>query len=174
MYNNRFIVGIPEERRAWLRIIGTQNLEVISPLHRGEYLACIANLDIEILTTSLCAMSFGITIQEDSAEIHAVQDTRCAPLVVVPPLDRPTGDLQFVKEGDSTTIIQESANYAIAKHKWSRVFDALRLWISDNNSEYRIGFNCNWVDFRPQNETEEMAVVLAFLEVFSQYKDLFL
>lgn len=173
MRGNRFIIGIPEERVAWRQVIGTPNIEAIHPLNPQEYLARAANLDVEILTASLCAMSLNIHIQEDSAGIHSVQDIRCAPLVLAPPLDPPLGELEFVKSGDSEEVMRKSANYAIALHKWSRVFEALRQWLASRDGEYRIGFNCNWVDFRPRNDTEEMAVVLAFLDVFPKYGDLF-
>ncbi|MCX6382230.1 MAG: hypothetical protein NT023_22600 [Armatimonadetes bacterium] len=173
MCKSYFIIGIPDERKEWRRVIGTPKIEVLTPLSPKEYFAHIAKLDIEVLTASLCAMSLGITIQEGSAGVHAVQDARCAPLVIAPPLDLATGDLPFVKNGDSVENILKSANYAIAQHKWSCVFDTLNSWIIFHNREYRVGFNCNWVDFRPQNDTEEVAVVLAFLDIFAQYSGLF-
>lgn len=173
MPKSHFIVGISEEKPTWLRVVGMPHIETIPISKGGGYFCDIAKLDMEILTISFCAMSLDLRIHPDSATIYPVNAPRVAALIVAPVQEIQGMKLRSITEEDTDDTIRETANYRRAKHKWEHIFQAIAGWLNYHDREYRIGFDCDLVDWSTHNDLDDKAIVLGFMDVFPSYHNLF-
>ncbi len=170
---SHFLIGITDSKQAWLRVVGVQGIETILIQRRGEYFCNTAQLDMEILTASFCAMSLDLRLFANVATVYPVSDGRFAPLVVAPPYDL-TPDAQRVpKESDTDDELRSTANYAVVAHKWDGVFEAIAQYLDKSERAYRVGFDTDTVYFGARNGLEDRVAILSFLDVYSRYSALF-
>ncbi|HLK61172.1 MAG TPA: hypothetical protein VKU00_31715 [Chthonomonadaceae bacterium] len=164
----RFIVGLSDSKRSQLWRAELTNIDSIHTFQYNDSTEAFykkANIDIEMMATSLVATRFSLFAPINMAGVYLLLCSECAPLIVVPPILK----IDMLQENHRYDP-NKSSHYNIVYYQWWQMFERTIVMLNNiNNLTIRVGLHCDTIGFFKHSDEEEQELVDAFRHAYTEF-----